>query len=95
MSEQDQEIYKDFNLVVSERWQAEIAGIFLVDTGNPSQLLVSKKPDYIRMDIIYKSGFYYKSYKSYLHGMICVVYVSCILIFLASHPFSYRSPRRK
>lgn len=26
MSDQDQEIYKDFNLVVSERWQAEIAG---------------------------------------------------------------------
>ncbi|KXJ11686.1 beta-adrenergic receptor kinase 2 isoform X1 [Exaiptasia diaphana] len=25
MSDQDQEIYKDFNLVVSERWQAEIA----------------------------------------------------------------------
>ncbi|KAK3710152.1 hypothetical protein QZH41_010549 [Actinostola sp. cb2023] len=25
MSEQDQEIYKDFNLVVSERWQAEIS----------------------------------------------------------------------
>jgi hypothetical protein len=26
MSENDQEIYKDFNLVVSERWQAEISG---------------------------------------------------------------------
>ena len=28
MTEQDQEIYKDFNLTVSERWQQEIAGMF-------------------------------------------------------------------
>lgn len=27
MTEGDQEIYKDFNLTVSERWQQEIAGI--------------------------------------------------------------------
>lgn len=27
MTESDQEIYKDFNLTVSERWQQEIAGI--------------------------------------------------------------------
>lgn len=27
MTENDQEIYKDFNLTVSERWQQEIAGI--------------------------------------------------------------------
>ena len=26
MTETDQEIYKDFNLTVSERWQQEIAG---------------------------------------------------------------------
>lgn len=26
MTDQDQEIYKDFNLTVSERWQQEIAG---------------------------------------------------------------------
>ena len=26
MTEGDQEIYKDFNLTVSERWQQEIAG---------------------------------------------------------------------
>ena len=26
MTETDQDIYKDFNLTVSERWQQEIAG---------------------------------------------------------------------
>lgn len=48
MTESDQEIYKDFNLTVSERWQQEIAGI--------SRAIVSPKIENFHVNFLYSAA---------------------------------------
>lgn len=48
MTESDQEIYKDFNLTVSERWQQEIAGI--------SRAIVSPNIENFHVNFLYSAA---------------------------------------